>query len=109
EGGARESYTVVLDSQPGSDVTIAISTGGQATVSPASLTFTPADWNTPTAVTVTAVDDSVVEGTHTDTIQHTATSADPGYAGITIPDVTVTITDNDEDDAWRLYLPVMLR
>src|SRR5690606_39310358 len=36
ESGASESYTVVLDSQPGSDVTIAISTGGQVTVSPRS-------------------------------------------------------------------------
>src|SRR5690606_33346892 len=90
-----ESYTVVLDSRPTSTVTITLSTGGQTTVSPTSLTFAPADWNTPMTVTVTAVDDDIAEGTHTDTIQHTATSDDPNYDAIAIPDVTVTITDND--------------
>src|SRR5690606_19219546 len=37
EGEPGESYTVVLTSQPSSPVTITLSTGGQATVSPASL------------------------------------------------------------------------
>ena len=46
-------------------------------------------------MTVTAVDDALAEGAHTATIQHSAASADLNYNGITVPDVTVHITDND--------------
>ena len=32
-------------------------------MAPASVTFTPADWNLPQTVTVTGVDDAIVDGT----------------------------------------------
>ncbi len=95
EGGATDTYTVVLNSQPTANVTIAISTDGKTTVSPISLTFTAADWNVPQMVTVTAVDDAVAEGLHASTITHAATSGDINYSGIVIAGVTVSITDND--------------
>jgi len=95
EGGATDSYTVVLTSQPTANVTITINPGSQLTVSPRTLTFTPANWNVPQTVTVTAVDDALAEGTHTGTIQHTVSSADSNYNGLAISPVTVTITDND--------------
>jgi len=95
EGGATDSYTVVLTSQPTANVTITINPGSQLTVSPTTLTFTPANWNVPQTVTVTAVDDALAEGTHTGTIQHTASSTDSNYNGLAISPVTVTITDND--------------
>jgi hypothetical protein len=41
------------------------------------------------------VDDSSVEGTHTDTITHAISSSDTNYSGVTISNITVTITDND--------------
>jgi cobalamin biosynthesis Mg chelatase CobN len=41
------------------------------------------------------VNDALVEGTHTGTISHTATSADASYNGIAIASVIATITDND--------------
>jgi len=59
------------------------------------LTFTPENWDVPQMVTVSAVDDSVVEGTHTAVITHSAASADAGYNGIVVADVTVSIGDND--------------
>ncbi|GEM_PF-6768140 len=37
------------------------------------------DWNVPQTVTVTAVNDAVVEGVHVGVIQHTANSYDPYY------------------------------
>ena len=51
-----------LDTQPTANVTVAINPGSQVTVSEPTLTFTPANWNVAQTLTVTAVDDAVVEG-----------------------------------------------
>jgi len=64
------------------------------TVSPASLTFTTSNWNVPQTLTVTAIDDAIAQGTRIQTITNAASSADPGYNGIGIASVNVTITDN---------------
>ncbi len=93
EGGATDSYTMVLNSQPTADVTITISQGSQVTTSPTQLVFTTVNWATPQPVTVTAVDDTLVEGAHTGTITHTA--AGGNYAGISIANVVANVTDND--------------
>jgi hypothetical protein len=42
EGGASDSYTVVLNTQPTADVTITIGNTAQTTTSPTTITFTPA-------------------------------------------------------------------
>ena len=64
EGGGTATFTVVLNSQPTADVTIGLSSSDttEGTVSPASVTFTAANWNTPQTVTVTGVDDLVDDG-----------------------------------------------
>ena len=95
EGGATDSYIVVLNTQPTDDVTITINPDAQVTVDQPTLTFTNGDWDTPQTVTVIAVDDATIEGDHTSTITHIATSSDPDYDGISISDVTADITDND--------------
>ncbi|MEA5581875.1 lamin tail domain-containing protein [Nodularia harveyana UHCC-0300] len=96
EGGVTDTYTIVLRSQPTADVEIAINPDDQLTVSSDTLTFTSANWNIPQSVTVNAVDDALSEGDHTGSISHSATSADAGYNGITVPTIaTVNITDND--------------
>ncbi|MCU0547436.1 MAG: hypothetical protein MUE44_35620 [Oscillatoriaceae cyanobacterium Prado104] len=94
EGGASASYTVQLTSQPTSAVTISFNTGTQVSAI-ADLTFNSTNWNVPQNVTVTAVDDSVVEGNHTATITANAASTDPNYNGIAIAAVTANIADND--------------
>ena len=55
---------MVLNTQPTADVTIALSSSDttEGTVGPASLTFTTANWNVAQTVTVTGVDDAVVDG-----------------------------------------------
>ena len=96
--GHTDSYTVVLDSRPRADVTIAVESGntGAATVSPATLTFTPSNWNTAQTVTVTGAHDNVDQGgNHTAIVTHTATSSDAVYNTISIPDITVTVVDED--------------
>ena len=59
EAGGRAHFTVVLNTQPSADVTIALSSSNpsEGTVSPASLTFTSDNWNTPQTVDVTGIDD----------------------------------------------------
>jgi len=55
----------------------------------------PRNWNTPQAVTVTAVDDQVAEGLHTSIINAYRRHADPNYNGIAIRNVTASVIDND--------------
>ena len=95
EGGATDIYSLVLNTQPTANVTVALNPGTQLTTSATILTFTPANWNVAQAVTVTAVNDTVVEGNHTGAIAHTVTSTDTKYNGLTIAPLTVAITDND--------------
>lgn len=93
EGGATDSYTLSLDTQPSGNVVITPTPDAQLTVTPPTLTFTTANWNVAQPVTVTAVDDSVVEGPHAGNITHAAVGG--GYNAVPIPTVTVTIGDND--------------
>ncbi|MFQ6028451.1 MAG: Ig-like domain-containing protein, partial [Dehalococcoidia bacterium] len=95
EGGASTSYDVALLTQPASDVDIIVTPDGQASVSPNVLTFTAGDWNAPQTVTVTAIDDAVVEGDHNGGISHSSASADQQFVGVFIPGVALDISDND--------------
>ncbi len=64
EGGATTSFTVVLNTEPDEVVAIDVNSGdlNEGTVSPASLVFDPFNWTTPQTVTVTPVEDLVVDG-----------------------------------------------
>jgi len=96
EGGTTDTYTVVLDGQPTADVVITITVSGdKIALSTNTLTFTSENYRDPQTITVTADNDAVVEGAHSDTITHSASSSDENYEGIEIADVAVTITDND--------------
>ena len=100
EGGANDSYTLVLDSEPTADVTITVAPDGQSDVgagagAPLILTFTAANWNTPQTVTVAALDDAIDEGAHNSIITHSVASADPKYAALIVADVVANVTDND--------------
>ena len=90
EGGTG-AYSVVLTSQPTGDVTITpASNNTDVTFSPATLTFTVANWNTVQEVSVTAMPDTD-NADDTATITHTVTGAD--YQGITVASVMVTVSE----------------
>ncbi|MEK7416028.1 MAG: cadherin-like domain-containing protein [Planctomycetota bacterium] len=97
EGGAGDSYTVRLATEPLASVTVTITPDAQVTTAPPTLTFTTGNWMTPQTVTVAAVDDIVSEGAHTGTITHAVTTADGGaYAlALSCPSVSAGLTDND--------------
>src|SRR5256885_5816704 len=98
EGGGTATFTVVLTSQPTANVTIGLSSSDltEGRVAPASVTFTPGNWNTAQTVTVTGVDDLVADGAVAYTIVTAgATSTDGIYNGMNPADVGVTNADDD--------------
>jgi len=98
ESGTTATFTVVLDTKPTSDVTISLSSDNpnEGTVSPTSLTFTSVNWNAPQTVSVTGVDDALVDGNISFTvILGIAVSTDSSYNGINPSDVTVINSDNE--------------
>lgn len=96
EASATDSYTIVLSQAPTSNVVIAINTDSQVVSTPASVTFTPANWNTVQTVSLRAVDDRLVEPIlHYSNITHSVTTDDTTYQGLTVAQVVVSITDND--------------
>ncbi|NCQ71788.1 MAG: hypothetical protein GPI99_22815, partial [Microcystis aeruginosa W13-15] len=97
EGGNTDTYSLVLKTQPTSDVTITLTGDSQITLNSTTFTFTPTNWNTPQTVTITAVDDTLTEGNQTATITHNISSSDTNYNGLTIGTVNVSIQDNDAE------------
>lgn len=102
EGTAPDSNAllqVALQSPPaeGTTVTATLSDPtGQCSFSPATLDFTLATFATFQAVTVTAIDDSAVEGTHSCTPVVTFSGDDATYVNLgSVNAPSVTITDND--------------
>ncbi len=81
EGGIT-NFSVVLSTQPDSNVVISVSSMSTniATVSPTNLTFTPLNWNVTQVVTVTAVDDLLVNGSVSFTISNSISSTDSYYS-----------------------------
>ncbi|MCU0691049.1 MAG: hypothetical protein MUF54_06585, partial [Polyangiaceae bacterium] len=98
ESGGTDTFTIALNSAPTADVTIALSSSDESegTVSPRSVTFTPANWKAPQTVTVTGVDDQLADGNQPYSIVTApAVSADTQYGGVDAPNVEVSNTDND--------------
>ena len=107
EGGSA-TYTVLLDTEAASDVVISVSSDNtDVTVSPATLTFTTANWSTAQTVTVRAAQDSDAANDKA-AISHAVVDADSDalYDGLRIAVVTVTVTD---DDAGVTVSPATLR
>lgn len=96
ENGVTDTYTVTLSHEPSSDVVVTATANAQLSLSPSVLTFTPANWATPQTVTITAVDDALVEtASHTGLITHSVASADPLYQNASVPTLTAPVWDND--------------
>jgi hypothetical protein len=93
EAGSADEVAVRLASQPTGSVVVTVDPGAQLTANPATLTFTASTWNTAQTVLVRAVDDAVVEGSHTGVLALSA-------AGVSYDAVTATspvqVADNDQ-------------
>ena len=92
--GTAETYAIRLLSEPAGPVTINIvESGGIVSVSPLTLHFAVSNWDASQQVTVQAnLDGNTIN--ETSTLIHTATSADPGYSGLSAI-LPVTVIDRD--------------
>ena len=97
EGGPAGQFTIVLTSQPSSNVVFdLINAAPVHTTHPAQITFTPANWNIPVVVNVTALEDAL-DIDRTDIIAVTVNQSltDNNFDSMASQNVTVTIEDND--------------
>ena len=94
EGGAN-SYTLVLGSRPTGDVTVGVTlpAGTDLTLDKTTLTFTMDNWDVAQTVAVTAAEDD--DGVTDAGVRLTHTVSGEGYGSTTVPDVEVSITEND--------------
>ncbi len=108
EGGATADFTVVLDSIPSNTVVFDVAGDAQCSTSVAQLTFTTGDWSSAQTVTVTAIDDSDVEGAHTCTItlSTNGSTAAAEYGSYDPADVSASITDNDSAPVYTAGVSV---
>ncbi len=106
EIGIDDTYQIVLTQQPAANVTITLNVDmgtaadqliavDAANPSHHYLEFTPANWDVPQTVLVSAIDDNTIENFHRSSVRHDSASADPGYQGVGMPRVTVNIIDDD--------------
>lgn len=98
ESGGTAKFDLKLTSQPTSSVKIGLvsSNTAEGTVLPVSVEFDSTNWNKAQTITVTGVDDSVVDGTVAYKITGSVTTAaDSKYASLSPFEITATNTDND--------------
>lgn len=98
ENGTTATFTIVLTTQPTANVTCSFTSSDttEGTVSPASVTFTAANFATPQTVTVTGVDDAIVDGAQLFfIITNPCSSTDLSYKNFNPADVSCRNSDND--------------
>jgi subtilisin-like proprotein convertase family protein len=109
EAGGTDTFTVVLQVAPTAqvDVPITVSDATEVQVSPATLTFTTANWMTPQTVTVTGVDDADVDGAVSWTVTlGPPTSTDTRYSALPARTVSGTTTDDDAVNQGSAITPI---
>jgi hypothetical protein len=95
EAGGTASFAIALTFAPASNVTIGLTSSNtsEGTVSPASVTFTPANFSTPQPVTVTGNAGAPFNGNVAySVVTGAASSSDPAFSGVDSQDVAVTNT-----------------
>ena len=107
EGGGRATFTVALQTQPSSAVTVTVTSrdAGEGTVSPSSLVFTTGNWSTARTVTARGVDDSIDDGDVVWRVRLDPSSGDANYASSAVEEeVDVTTEDDDGLPTMSLVL-----
>lgn len=94
--GSHVVRTFKLKSEPKFNVTVNFNyeREDRLTVTPSYITFAKSNWNVEHAVTISAVDNSTVDGDVTTPVNISSVSDDSNYNGITGV-ITVTVNDND--------------
>jgi hypothetical protein len=95
-----DTFTVVLNSEPIADVTLAVDNStaigiAEGSVDIPSYTFNNINWNQTQTFTVTGIDDAVVDGDQRYVINLPLTTTDLKYSVLATPSVNVVNQDND--------------
>jgi hypothetical protein len=97
ELGGTSKIRVLLSSKPAQHVTVALASDDltEGTISPGSITITPAQWDVPQIVTVTGVPDGIADG-HISyhVVTSPSQSADPQYDNLDSADVYLSNVDS---------------
>jgi uncharacterized delta-60 repeat protein len=95
--GSTNTATVVLEGQPTANVTLTLTSGDTSavTVSPSSVTFTPANYATPQTVTVTGVQDANYLTENVDITATVATGTDTGWNSVASKALPVQTLDDE--------------
>ena len=106
----KVSVNVTLSSIPTGNVTVTVSSGddAQMTVSPATLEFTPENWNVPQVVTAASVDDLLIDGDVETEVLFALASSDAHFDGAS-GKLAVTVADNDKAEIIVEGKPADLR
>ncbi|MEZ4860931.1 MAG: Calx-beta domain-containing protein [Caldilineaceae bacterium] len=97
EPNGSATFTVSLSSEPTGSVTVMLTSEDASECSvPASVAIAPAQWNEPTVVTVTALDDAIDDGDQHCTVRTDAVSQDGKYNALAATDVAVTVQDDGD-------------
>ena len=101
EDGSSDTFTVVLNSEPTSDVVIAISSNDtdESTVSTGSITFTSENWDTPQTVSVTGADDNFADGSQASVVSVSVVDQSSDDSFDSLPDQTISVSTADNDVA----------
>ncbi len=99
ESGASTPLTVALGQAPSADVDIIFTSNdpgeGAPSTDPTTLTFTPANYNTPQTVTIVGADDGLADGDVSYTIAVTTSSSDIAYNSLAVTPVEIINIDNE--------------
>lgn len=100
ENGSTDTFQIFLGESPVSEVVVLFSSSdtSEFTVSPASLTFDADNWDEAQTVTITGVNDDLVDGTQSGQVNIAidAAASDDGYDNLVISPLAVLVSDNDE-------------
>ena len=104
EGAGTNTYQVQLTSQPTGEVSIVLAAGtsGVVTIAPQSMSFIASNWNVARTVTLTGVNDTLVNSPlRTTSISHTTSGADYN-SSVVVAQVKAIVLDDDATDPRRL-------
>ena len=96
ESGTNDTFTVVLDSQPTSNVVLTvISSDVNEVTTSGSLTFNSTNWDSPQVVTLTGVEDNSDDGVQTVSVVLSVDDAnsDDAFDGLADQAISVTVTE----------------
>jgi hypothetical protein len=102
EDGQQANFTARLSSKPVDDVAVFLTSSNEAegTLSPAVLTFTMDNWNSPRMLTVTGVNDTDPDGAvDYEVIVTDVISGDDNYDSLDVSTFSVSVRNTDDDSA----------